>query len=226
MLRSVALLGAEGEKEWDLPVWWLKDGENDSDEDSDDEEKCSDEDNSEDGEKFESGIDGGVPGEGGGGGGPGDGDSDGELDGSGGDGFDLESKIGHFALFLAESCPVLVGKVVAVREVEGRKDIQVHWYTPVNNTLRSNATSVPFAAYCNTRVAYAGDFVFEDASSGGRRKRVPDQDWESVDRVVVWSKRKQLNGDGNKLPKCAVDAVSKAYQRRHAEEGEEGGGGG
>jgi len=123
-----------------------------------------------------------------GGGGPGDGDTSAGSGGSGGeDGdegvheLDLPSKIGHFAFFLAEFSPVLVGKVVATREVEGRKDVQVHWYTPVNNNLRSSAASVAFGDYCNTRVGYAGDFVLVDAPGGALeacpRSRLGERGW-------------------------------------------------
>ena len=155
-----------------------------------------------------------------GGGGPGDGDTGAGSGGSGGeDGdegvheLDLPSKIGHFAFFLAEFSPAgscWQGRL-RLERLKGRKDVQVHWYTPVKNNLRSSAASVAFGDYCNTRVGSAGDFVLVDAP-GGRSKRVPDLGWESVDGVVVWSKHKQLNGQGKKLPKYAVDAVFQAYQ--------------
>jgi len=140
-----------------------------------------------------------------------------EISGERGDGdgdeLDLASMVGNFAFFLADSAPVLVGKVLDFREQDGEEEVQVHWYTPVNRSLRDNASTVAFDEYCNTRVAYAADYVFEEVS-GVRAKRVPDVDWDSVERVVVWSKKKVLNGSGKKLPKRVVDAVSEAYIAR------------
>lgn len=240
MMRSVNLLGAHGEKDWDLPTCWLpcadegtEDEEPDSgpvgmdvsgdadsvvgsfEEDGDNAGVSNNDDshNQDDDEAEEGGAEDGLVGgmddvEGGRGEEEESDDEDEDID--------LQEKIGHFAFFLAESCPVLVGKVVDVRELEGRKDVRVHWYTPVNTSLRGAAASVSFAEYCNTRVTFSADYIIEEA--GGRQRRVPDEDWESVDRVVFWSKRKQLNGNGKKLPKCAVDAVCKAYQQRRADE--------
>ena len=99
----------------------------------------------------------------------------------------------------------------------------MHWYTPINNNLRSSAASVAFSDYCNTRVGYAGDFVLVDAP-GARSKRVPDLGWESVDGVVVWSKHKQLKCQGKKLPKYAVGAVFQAYQHTSIPPKKQGGG--
>ena len=111
----------------------------------------------------------------------------------------MESKIGCFAFFLADSAPVLVGKVLAFRIVNGQREIRVHWFTPVNQNIRDSASTVPFDAYCNCRIAYAADFKLEPARDG-RMRRVPDEDWEKADSVVEWSKKPELNGKGKKLP--------------------------
>lgn len=218
MARSLALLGAEGQAAWDLPVHWLSNDDEGS-EDGDDEgsslddstmmdladidrESSSDDEESSD---EDDGTGGQAPGAG----------ATGEKQGGGvHDVAALQEKIGHFAFFLADDCPVLVAKAVRIEERDGKVGVVVHWYTPAKGSLREAAATVPFEDCCNTRVTFSPDYVIGVAPSGGRSTRSPDLGWESADRVLVWSKSKTLNTNGKKLPKFAVDAVSLAFHSR------------
>lgn len=220
MVRSLALLGAEGEAEWDLPVYWLgndDEGSEDGDDegsslgdsntmdldDIDRESRSDDEESSDE----DDGAGGEAPG-------AGAGATSEEQGGGVHDVAALQEKIGHFAFFLADDCPVLVAKAVRIEERDGKVGVVVHWYTPSKGSLRGAAATVLFEDYCNTRVTFSPDYVIGVTPSGGRSTRSPDLGWESADRVLVWSKSKTLNANGKKLPKFAVDAVSRAFHSR------------
>lgn len=249
MIKSISLLGAQGDLEWDLPVDWMvfhDDSESESDMDSDDLDSSDEE-----REDLDLGIGSGnddLPSDFGESGSDDDdlqsddtdrGSRDDDLQGKNGDGVraqggqgmeessgeesdepddleELESMIGHFAFFLADECPVLVFKAQRVEERGGEMGYVGQWWTPAKSTLRGDAASVAFEDYCNTRVTFTPDFVLKPSSTGGRATRVPDVGWERKDRVVVWSKKKELNGKGKKIPKQVVDAVSRAFEERRS----------
>ena len=110
---------------------------------------------------------------------------------------------GHFAFFLADQAPFLVGQITDVRRAEGdgeereaQHEVRIHWWSPATARIRAAAASVSLDTYA--KGVFAKDHVPWQGSGGNRRRLIPDQSWEPVSRIVTTCPA--LIGRGKKIP--------------------------
>ncbi|CAB1114205.1 unnamed protein product [Ectocarpus sp. CCAP 1310/34] len=87
--------------------------------------------------------------------------------------------VGDIACFKAEEAPFVLGEVLSIAADASPVNVDIHWYGPINNTVRAGAGSATIEDYAVAR--FSKDFIL----TSGAKRRTHDASDEPIPRIIA-----------------------------------------